>query len=390
MVSNCGGLMSAERHIAFLTGTRADFGKIKALILKTHEHKVRVSVIATGMHMQERFGNTVLEISRSIPAEIEIYSFQNQSDGDTMDRVVANTISKVSDFLDSHSVDALVVHGDRPETLAGAISGALRNTPVIHIEGGELSGTIDGVIRHAVTKLSHIHLVSNDEARNRLIQLGEQTKTIHVIGSPDIDVMSSPDLPNIATVRERYNINFHPYSIAIFHPVTTDPEASRKAAKEFVDAIIESGRNFVVIHPNNDTGYEHILEQYLRLRAEPSRFRCFESLRFEYFLTLLKNADVIVGNSSAGIREAPHYGVPAVDVGDRQRGRHDDPGIISVRAKKSAIIDAIRATETMSATPSPQAFGDGKSALRFAELLDSDALFATPTDKVFVDLKEIM
>jgi len=148
--------MSAERHIAFLTGTRADFGKIKALILVAHEHRIRVSVIATGMHMQERFGNTVLEISRSIPADVEIYSFQNHSDNDTMDRVVANTISKISDFLDSHAPDALVVHGDRPEALAGAISGALRNTPVIHIEGGELSGTIDGVIRHAVSKLSHI------------------------------------------------------------------------------------------------------------------------------------------------------------------------------------------------------------------------------------------
>lgn len=382
--------MSAERHIAFLTGTRADFGKIKALILVAHKNRVRVSVIATGMHMQERFGNTVLEISRSVPADIEIYSFQNHSDNDTMDRVVANTIVHISDFLDSHAPDALVVHGDRPEALAGAISGALRNTPVIHIEGGELSGTIDGVIRHAVSKLSHIHLVSNDDARTRLIQLGERVESIHVIGSPDIDVMSSPDLPELSNVRERYDIRFDPYAIAIFHPVTTDPAASKDAANEFVDALIDSGKNFVVIHPNNDTGFEHILEQYSRLQSDPQRFRCFESLRFEYFLTLLKNAAVIVGNSSVGIREAPFYGVPAIDVGDRQRGRHDDPNIISVPADASAIVEALRAAEKLTGTPEVQTFGDGKSAHRFAELLDSDVFFATPTDKVFVDLKEIM
>ena len=382
--------MSAERHLAFLTGTRADFGKIKALILVAHDSRIRVSVIATGMHMQERFGNTVLEISRSIPTEVEIYSFQNHGENDTMDRVVANTITHVSNFLDSHAPDALVVHGDRPEALAGAISGALRNTPVIHIEGGELSGTIDGVIRHAVSKLSHIHLVSNAEARTRLIQLGEQAESIHVIGSPDIDVMSSPDLPELSNVRERYDIRFDPYTIAIFHPVTTDPEASKRASEQFVDALITSGKNFVVIHPNNDTGFEHILEQYSRLQAEPERFRCFESLRFEYFLTLLKNADAIVGNSSAGIREAPFYGVPAIDVGDRQRGRHDDPNIVSVPAEASAIIEALRTAERMSTAPAAQTFGDGKSALRFAELLDSDVFFATPTDKVFVDLKEIM
>ena len=232
--------------------------------------------------------------------------------------------------------------------------------------------------------------MSNDESRTRLIQLGEQAESIHVIGSPDIDVMSSPDLPELSIVRERYDIRFDPYTIAIFHPVTTDPEASKRAAEQFVDALITSGKNFVVIHPNNDTGFEHILEQYSRLQAEPERFRCFESLRFEYFLTLLKNADAIVGNSSAGIREAPFYGVHAIDVGDRQRGRHDDPNIVSVPAEASAIIEALRTAERMSTTPAAQTFGDGKSALRFAELLDSDVLFATPTDKVFVDLREIM
>ena len=164
--------MSSKRHIAFLTGTRADFGKIKPLIIAAHEEGCRVSVFATGMHMLPRFGSTVLEVKRTIPTDIPIISFLNQQDGDTMDVVVANTITGLSQFITEHAPDALVVHGDRPEALAGAIAGSLRNTTVVHVEGGELSGTIDGVIRHAVSKLSHIHLVANEGARDRLIQLG--------------------------------------------------------------------------------------------------------------------------------------------------------------------------------------------------------------------------
>lgn len=381
--------MLTKRHIAFITGTRADFGKLKPLILISSQLGCRVSVIATGMHMQKRFGSTVKEV-RLLPPEIEIIAFANQSDGDTMDRVVSNTISGVSDFLDSHTPDALVVHGDRPEALAGAITGALRNTPVVHIEGGELSGTIDGVIRHAVSKLSHIHLVANNDARTRLIQLGEQPDSIHVIGSPDIDIMRSPTLPDLETARKRYDINFASYMIAIFHPVTTDQAASRAAAKQFVDALLASGKNFVVIHPNNDTGYEEILNEYSRFDQDPSRFRCFESLRFEYFLTLLRNATAIVGNSSAGIREAPFYGVPTIDIGSRQRGRHDDKNILSVLAETSAILNALLQVESVQHAPSQSTFGDGQSAQRFAELLDTDALFSTPIDKMFVDLKDLM
>ncbi|MFA5774046.1 MAG: UDP-N-acetylglucosamine 2-epimerase [Ilumatobacteraceae bacterium] len=381
--------MSNNRHIAFITGTRADFGKLKPLIITSVQHGCRVSVIATGMHMQKRFGSTVTEV-KLLPPEIEIVAFANQTDRDTMDRVVANTISGLSNFLDQHKPDALVVHGDRPEALAGAITGALRNTPVIHIEGGELSGTIDGVIRHAVSKLSHIHLVANKDARTRLVQLGEQPESIHVIGSPDIDIMLSPDLPGLETAKQRYGINFNEYLIAIFHPVTTEQTESKAAAEQFVDALLGSQRNFIVIHPNNDTGYQDILDQYSRFDQDSSRFRCFESLRFEYFLTLLRNASAIVGNSSAGIREAPFYGIPTVDIGSRQRGRHEEKSIFSVPADSSAILGAIAEAVAMKHTSPKTSFGDGQSAQRFAELIDSDVLFSTPIDKTFVDLKDLM
>ena len=382
--------MSVRKHVAFLTGTRADYGKIKPLILAAHTEGFKVSVFATGMHLLERFGSTILEVRRTLPDEVSIIPFENQSVGDPMDVVVANTIKGLSHFIQENEPDLLIVHGDRPEALAGAISGALSNTRVVHIEGGELSGTIDGVIRHAVSKLSHIHLVANEEAQKRLIQLGEDSNTIHIIGSPDLDIMLSPSLPTLAEAKLRYEIEFDSYFIAIFHPVTTDLDASAVAATEFVNGLIDSGENFIIIHPNNDTGFEQIISEYSKLSDHSKRFRQFESLRFEHFLVLLKNANGIVGNSSAGIREAPLYGIPSIDVGDRQRGRHDSASISQVPARANEIVAAIQRVKQQGPTNSEQEFGDGKSTERFTELLHSGVLFEARVDKVFVDLKDVM
>jgi UDP-N-acetylglucosamine 2-epimerase (hydrolysing) len=382
--------MSVSKHVVFLTGTRADYGKIKPLILAAWAEGFKVSVFATGMHMLARFGSTILEVRRTLPDGVSIIPFENQVVGDPMDVVVANTIKGLSLFIQENQPDLLIVHGDRPEALAGAISGALSNTRVVHIEGGELSGTIDGVIRHAVSKLSHIHLVANEEARKRLLQLGEDSNTIHIIGSPDLDIMLSPALPTLAEAKSRYEIEFDSYFIAIFHPVTTDLDASAVAATEFVNGLIDSGENFIIIHPNNDTGFEQIISEYTKLSDHSKRFRQFESLRFEHFLVLLKNASGIVGNSSAGIREAPLYGIPSIDVGDRQRGRHDSASISQVPARAKEIIAALQRAKQHGPTNSEQEFGDGKSTERFTELLHSGVLFEARVDKMFVDLKDVM
>ena len=382
--------MSVSKHVVFLTGTRADYGKIKPLILAAYAEGFKVSVFVTGMHLLPRFGSTILEVQRTLPEGVSIIPFENQIVGDPMDVVVANTIKGLSLFIQESQPDLLIVHGDRPEALAGAISGALSNTRVVHIEGGELSGTIDGVIRHAVSKLSHIHLVANEEARKRLLQLGEDSNTIHIIGSPDLDIMLSPALPTLAEAKSRYEIEFDSYFIAIFHPVTTDLDASAIAATEFVNGLIDSGENFIVIHPNNDTGFEQIISEYTKLSDHSKRFRQFESLRFEHFLVLLKNASGIVGNSSAGIREAPLYGIPSIDVGDRQRGRHDSASISQVPARAKEIVAAIRHAKQQGQTNSEQEFGDGKSTERFTELLHSGVLFEARVDKLFVDLKDVM
>ena len=372
------------RKILFLTGTRADFGKLKPLISKVKESpRFEYQIFATGMHMLARYGSTVNEIRKA--GFDRLFSFINQDHaiGSQMDLVLANTVQGLSLYLREFPADLIVIHGDRVEALAGAIVGALNNVLVAHVEGGELSGTIDELIRHAVTKLSHLHFVSHDEAKRRLMQMGEAPESVYVIGSPDIDIMLSGELPQLSDVLDKYNIGFADYGIAMYHPVTTEQDALPAHADAFVEGIDRSGGNFVVIYPNNDAGSDVILKRVLSL-SNNRRFRLIPSMRFEYFLTLLKNARAIVGNSSAGICEAPVYGVPTVNIGTRQLNRFLYPSIINVPDDAAAITHALE-NLPQAIVPSLH-FGKGNSAALFLSHLATRELWSTPRQKLFREL----
>ena len=301
-----------------------------------------------------------------------------------MDQVLAKTIIGFSDFVKETIPDFIIVHGDRVEALAGASVGALNNILVGHIEGGEVSGTVDELIRHAVTKLSHIHFVANNMAMERLFQLGERTDTVHVIGSPDVDVMNSNSLPKLDEVRGRYDFNYTNYSILMFHPVTTELSQLRQQIRIVVDQVIASNLNYIVIYPNNDHGTEIILEEYSRFSGL-SRIKTYPSMRFEYFLTLLKNATFIIGNSSAGVREAPHFGVPAINLGTRQSNRVKSNLVLNVEIESSSIVNIISQVKNLSKTPEIL-FGNGNSAERFLEIMKSNFFWNHKTQKHFVDM----
>jgi UDP-N-acetylglucosamine 2-epimerase (hydrolysing) len=372
------------RRIVFVTGTRADFGKLKPLIRAVDRHGgFEYSIFVTGMHLLYRYGMTVEEIHKA--GFTNIFAYMNQIHGDPMEMVLANTISGLSRYLHEYSPDLLVVHGDRVEAMAGAIVGALRNILVGHVEGGELSGTVDDLIRHSVTKLSHLHFVANGEAKNRLLQLGEHPESINIIGSPDIDVMLSDDLPGLGMVQEYYAIPFARYAIVLYHPVTTEAGRIAEHSRNLVNALIASGRNYVVIYPNNDAGSEHIFTEYQRLKGLP-HFRIFPSLRFEYFLSLLKHAEFIVGNSSAGIHEAPVFGVPTVNVGTRQQDRFRHASIFHVEENYQQISEAIGKAVEAGIFPSCKHFGSGRSAESFIVELEKDNLWRTPKQKSFQTL----
>lgn len=371
------------KKILFLTGTRADFGKLKSLIKKVEYHaQFEAHIFITGMHMMAKYGMTANEVEKS--GFKSLYKYINQNGHDSMDIVLSKTIQGLSDYVQDLKPDMIVVHGDRVEALAGAIVGSLNNILVAHIEGGEVSGTIDELIRHSVSKMSHLHFVSNDFARKRLIQLGECESSIFVIGSPDLDIMKSKELPSLVDVKDRYDIDFDKYSILMYHPVTTALNELGENIREVVSGVIDSGLNYVVIFPNNDHGSDVIINEYERLKGN-CRFKIYPSVRFEYFLTLLKNAEFIIGNSSAGVREAPFYGKPTINLGSRQNNRSNAESILNVEENSQQILSAIRQSERKLFLKTRE-FGDGKSNELFIKAIQEEKTWQVRTQKIFMDI----
>lgn len=374
------------KKILFLTGTRADFGKLKSLIsvLERSPNEYEVELVVTGMHLNPDFGNTHLEVERSFP-KLTSHLFNNHDDADTMDQILAKTVQGLSSIIRKTSPDLFVIHGDRVEALAGAISGAMNNVLVAHIEGGEISGTIDELIRHATTKMSHIHLVANENARTNVIQLGENVESVFVIGSPDLDVMNSESLPTLEEAKKYYEIEFDDYGIVLFHPVTTNLEEVDHGAQILEQVMRNSERNFIVIMPNNDSGSSLIIDRFNKLKEQPN-VRVFKSLRFEYFLVLLRDSKFIMGNSSAGVREAPHFGVPCINIGTRQHKRVIDPLIVDIVTPTFENISEALENLPVGEPVTESLFGDGSSDERFFEILNSGTIWDIPIQKVFVPL----
>jgi len=372
------------KKILFITGTRADFGKIKSLIESVEKaEEFEAYVYVTGMHLLKQFGNTYEEVLKQNYKNVYVaYGTQVTKN---MSYNLGNTVAMITGYVCNIKPDMIVVHGDRTDALAGAIVGAFNNIMVAHIEGGEVSGTIDESTRHAISKFAHVHFVCNEMARTRLIQMGEEADRIFVIGSPDIDIMMSEQLPSLEKAKERYDIKFDKYAILMYHPVTTENDTVSEKIKCVVSAIKESKRDYIVIYPNNDTGSEIIINEYLELRTYKN-VKVFPSLRFEYFLTLLKNADFIIGNSSAGIREACIYEVPSIDIGSRQQGRYSSEisNIQHVEHDEDMLLQAISQVENHRIAGSY--YGNGNSTQKFMEILLDDEFWQSKIQKKFIDI----
>lgn len=217
------------------------------------------------------------------------------------------------------------------------------------------------------------------------MQMGEIEHNIYIIGSPDIDIMLSERLPSIEQVRERYKIDYDSYAILMYHPVTTEYDLLADHIHEVVDAVIASEKNYIVVYPNNDFGYQLILNEYKRFE-ENKHFRMYPSLKFEYFLSLLKKADFIIGNSSAGIREASVYGVPDIDIGTRQSGRYSlniSRNIQHVGENCSEILKAVSLINEYRIFGNE--FGNGNSSEQFMQLINNDCFWGTKLQKKFID-----
>ena len=241
------------KKILFVSGTRADYGKIKSLIKEVNNSpNFDLYLFVTGMHLEKKYGYTLQEIENSEFSK-NIFPFINKSYDGRMDITLSNTIKGLSDFVINNEIDLIIVHGDRPETLAGAIVGSFNNILVAHIEGGEVSGTIDEMIRHSTSKLSHFHFVSNNKAKDRLISLKENPDDIVIMGNPDLDIILNKKLPDIEEVKSRYEIEFSDFALVLFHPVTTE-ENFEFNVDSFIDGLLSIKEKFILIYQIMTTG----------------------------------------------------------------------------------------------------------------------------------------
>ncbi len=376
-------MTSSKKKILFVTSTRADYGKIKSLIIKIQKNKKFSSkVFVTGMHNLKLYGKTIGELKMDKISGLIVHNNQNKFS--KMDEILINTIRGFSPILKKFKPDLVVIHGDRTEPLACALSALLNNFNVVHIEGGEVSGTVDEMLRHAISKISHIHLVSNKTAKKRLVQMGENKNNIFIVGSPDVDMILGKDLPNLAKVKKRYDITFNNYAIGILHPITTNLKNLKRETKVFISALVKSNLNYILIYPNNDHGSDIVLNE-MKKYINYKKFKIFPSIRFEYYLTLLKHSRFIIGNSSSGIIEAPYYGVSTINLGDRQKNRLQSNLIKNVNFVEKSILKSITFVKNRK-IKKRKFFGEGKSAEKILKLFLSNKIWNISNQKNFIDI----
>jgi len=372
-----------SKKIMFLTGTRADFGHQKPIIDKCIEQGYGVSLFITGMHLDEKYGKTIKEIDLS---DYNYSTFPNHVDDnwnkiESMELMLSRTIDGFSSFVKGIKPDLIVIYADRFEALAGSIVGVLNNVLTIHMEAGDSSGTIDDSMRHAISKLCHAHFVANEDSKKRLIKMGEMEQNIFNIGNPGIDVLFSKELPSLNNSKKKYGIDFNEYSIFVFHPVTTEFDDLDRQINEVVNSILESKLNYIAVCPNNDMGSNKIFNGYDRLKNNEN-IKIFKSIDHYDFLTFLKNANFIIGNSSCGVIEAPCYGVPTVDIGSRQNNRTTNDKIINSRCNKDDIIKAINKAKDYK-IEKDMSFGDGHSSDNFLEIINKKLFWRIKKQKEF-------
>ncbi|MEM9717359.1 MAG: UDP-N-acetylglucosamine 2-epimerase [Pseudomonadota bacterium] len=371
-----------SHNLLFVTGTRADFGKLEPLAIAARDAGHKITFFVTGMHMMERYGLTKIEVARM--QGVEVVEFENQQEGDRQDQVIARTMEGFADYLQANTPDLAIVHGDRAEALACALVCATNYIRCAHIEGGEVSGTIDESFRHCNTKLAWAHFVSSEQARDRVFAMGEDPSAVFLIGSPELDTHLRPSGVTLDEVKAHYDIPFEDYGIVVFHPVTSEQETIGQQAQSLFKALDQTGKNFVVILPNNDPGSDQIFDAIEAL--DPGRFRSLASMRFAYFSELLRNASALIGNSSAGVREAPFIGTPSLDIGTRQTNRSQASSVFHADADNADAITSFIDQAWGKRFERDAGFGSGSAAQNFVDCLADPAFWTRGFQKNFRDI----
>lgn len=359
------------RRIAIVTGTRADFGHLRWLTADLMAAEdVDVQLIVTGMHLSGAHGDTVSEIPFPIASKVPMLLH-----GDSAACIATSTaigMMGMTQALSTLQPDCVVVLGDRFEIFAASAAAMLLHIPIAHIHGGETTeGAVDEQIRHAITKMAHLHFVAAEPYRQRVLQMGEAADRVHLVGAPGLDVIDRTVLPGRAELEAKLSWPMHgPLAVATYHPVTLDedPAAGIHALLAALRALPELRVLFTGV--NADEGNAAISAAIgAAVAAEPARFHAVQSLGQLGYLGAVRVADLVLGNSSSGLVEAPAVRTPTVNIGDRQRGRLRGGSVIDVSANAEAITAGIRAALVAVDSGDPPPYGGPGASRRIADIL---------------------
>ncbi len=369
---------AVTRHICYISGTRADFGLMQAALQQIHSSPgLKLSVVATGMHLSPEFGMTVDEIVKAglnVAARIPV--MLEPRTGATMARNIGHMTTALVDKLTVLAPDAVMLLGDRGEMIAGALAAIHLNMPVVHIHGGERSGTVDEPVRHAISKLSHFHFVATEASRERLIRMGELAERIFVTGAPGLDGLAQAATIDRATLLDEAGFAAgKPMALFVFHPVLQEADAAGLCVEHALDVLTAKGYQVVALRPNADGGSAQI-DKVLRSRSASPAMRVITHLPRETFVSWMAAADLMIGNSSAGIIEAATFGTPVINIGSRQNLRERNTNVIDSPPDAAAIERAIGIAMAHGRYAPQNVYGDGKAAGRIVSLLKT-----VPLDK---------
>lgn len=383
-----------NRRVAVLTGTRADYGLLRGL-LKTlaADARIELQVIVTGTHLTDRFGRTAAEIESDgvpISASVPIWSGSDSRQGVADD--VGRALPEYVRTLEHLAPDILVILGDRLEAFTAATAATILSLPVAHIHGGEVTeGAMDDALRHAITKMSYLHFVSTHEHRQRVVQLGEEPSRVFFHGAPIVDALDDIQLLPPEQVEERFGLGLQsPLALVTFHPAVMDVDEPGVLVNEMLAGLLAvDDLRIVITGSNSDIGTDDVRDRIARFVQEhPERVDFIESFGQLGYLSAMAASDVVVGNSSSTVLEAPVLGVPSVLVGDRKKGRPLASTVLSPAPERDAIATAVRAALVRDgAKTGTDIFGTPGFASRTAVTL-RDTELNRPPRKTFYDFEQ--
>jgi UDP-hydrolysing UDP-N-acetyl-D-glucosamine 2-epimerase len=371
--------VTGRRKVCVAINSRANYGRIKSVLLAIRENpKLELQLIVGASGLLQRFGS-VVDVMRKDGFEpnATVYSIVEGETPTTMAKSTGLAIMELATQFENLKPDVVITVADRFETIATAIAASYMNIAVAHTQGGEVTGSIDESVRHAVTKLSHIHFPATELAREYVIRMGEDPATVHFTGCPSIDAIASLDLSSPGDIFTRYRgvgADLNPnesYIVVLQHPVTTEYGQGLQQIEETLNAVHKIGMQTAWLWPNVDAGSDDVSKGIRRFREihQPKKIHFYINFAVEDYARLINNASCLIGNSSSALREGAFLGVPAVNIGTRQSGREHAANVIHAPYQRNAIEACIRKQIAHGRYEQSTIFGDGRAGERIAQIL---------------------